>query len=480
MLLGTGATTIYRICYNQLALANAIHVTMVAINESYGDNTTCVKLEEAILNTALEENMRALFDGLVNHLEDSSLRFDDGTDGVASFERFNEHIQRLVSEYPILARVVVTRGIMSRRSLLAVACRHQNRMLSHKVIKFFIGMNPSALLWKQSPRVECSSPIYTIARNRAHCVLMPWIAEHFRWALHHPVVLDRPPSLKFVELFPNGSCDASIIQQFFGIYPQGLSQEDTDGMPLHKILTGRRECDADFFKWMAEQRPSSISHQIHWQFTSLHIACLALLSYSTDNTSEICRYLIRKCPVLVRMANKDDHLPIHILIRRCNRRIVQEVVLLLLQEYPESYDMPTHMHHSEPRRVHFVQKVKPFVDQQSELTSNMRDLKGESQNMAAVSASSKNSLFASVSEVLKSWSTTRLYLMEEKLHHVSTKIRRTCEEFEHGDGEGERREANLHQDSLEEYEHDDYESAEEDESDIEEEREGMLGRVDLT
>jgi hypothetical protein len=70
---------------------------MVAINESYGDNNTCVKLEEAILYTALKENMRALFYCLVNDLEGSSLRRFDGADGVASFERFNEHMQRLVS-----------------------------------------------------------------------------------------------------------------------------------------------------------------------------------------------------------------------------------------------------------------------------------------------------------------------------------------------------------------------------------------------
>jgi hypothetical protein len=422
-----------------LLLANAIHVTMEAINVSYFDNNIHVKLEEEILYSALEENMKALFDGLVNHLEDSSLGFD----GVVSCENFYDHTQRLVSEYPILARVVYNGGgLTKRRSLLAVACRH-NRKLSHKVIKFLIRMNPSALLWKPWRPNKSPSAIHAIAKN--HCVLMPWIAEHYRWALHHPVVLHRPPSLKFVRLFSNGFCDASIIQQFFEIYPQGLGQEDTHGLPLHKILTGRQECDADFFKWMAEQRPSSISHKIHWHFTSLHMACLALLSYSTDNTSEICRYLIRKCPKLVRMANKNDHLPIHILIRRCNRRIVQEVVMLLLQEYPESYDMPTHMHQSEPRRVHFVQKVKPFVDQQSELTSNisnMRDLKGAAQNMAAVSASSKNSLFANVSEILKSWTTTRLDLLEEELHHVSTKIRRTCEEFEHGDGE----EVNLPED----------------------------------
>lgn len=422
-------------------------------------------LEEAILNTALEENMRALFDGLMKHLEDSSLCFDDGAHGMESLERFNEHIQRLVSDYPVLARVVVTRG-MSRRSLLAVACTNKNRVLSHKVIKFLIGMNPSALLWKQANKIDCSRPIYTIARSQAHCVLMPWIAEHFCWTLGHPVVLDRPPALKFVDLFPNGSCEASIMKSFFETYPEGLWQEDPDGMPLHKLLSGRRECDADFFEWVAEKRPASLLHRIRGRFTSLHLACLALLTHSTDNSSEICGYLIRKCPVLVRMANKDGYLPIHYMMRACNRRTVQEIVLQLLQEFPFSYDMPTPIHQSEPRRVPFIQKVKPFVGQQSALVSSIRDLRMASQTMADSSASSMTCLFSSVCEVFQSWATSRLSMMEDKLAVVTAQIRRICEEFEHADGEDEQQEMNLPQ-GPPEHGLENYDSLiEEDESDI--------------
>ena len=155
----------------------------------------------------------------------------------------NEHIQREVTAKPIFASIIQDEEL----SLLSVACSHLGgTIFLLPAIKCLIRANPSALLWETGNRTgitHVSSQIYMIARHSFHCVLMPWIAEKYRWVLDHGICLEDPPVFYLLELYVSSNCNAETIRQFFEAYPRGIRQENHRGCnPLHIIPTHGRRC----------------------------------------------------------------------------------------------------------------------------------------------------------------------------------------------------------------------------------------------
>ena len=254
----------------------------------------------------------------------------------------NEHIQREVTAKPILARIMKGQHTREELSLLSVACSNLGGNSFLLAIKCLIRANPSALLWETGnhTRITLFSPqIYMIVRHSFHCVLMPWIAEKYRWVLDHEICLEDPPVFYLLELYVSSNCNAGTIRQFFEAYPRGITQKNHRGCnPLHIIPTRGRGCNRDLFQWVAQQCPSNMSDADRDGETPLHYACW-MLAGNHFQSGEICRYLIEHCPESVRISGDQRRLPIRILLDRCQHQFVKEVVVCLLRAYPESYDV---------------------------------------------------------------------------------------------------------------------------------------------
>lgn len=287
----------------------------------------------------LEDELRDQFNDLLEAMEGITT-FDPNREEGA-YEALNQRIYQAVTEKPILARIVSNRG----GYLLKSACINLNLDTSHDVIKCLIQAYPSALLVGHSDGYTIHMPIYMIAGHPEHCVLMSWIASNFTWVLDHEQCVQ--VVFWFLRTYSQRqrtSCTSTTIKDFFEAYPQAFTLQDPNGdNVLHKILLrlhddNRIECDADLFKWMAEQCPSSTLLETNFNgCTPLHYACNSLARHKGNDSSEICKYLIQKCPGSVKLANRLDYLPIHCLQINCEYRLVREVVICLLREYPESY-----------------------------------------------------------------------------------------------------------------------------------------------
>jgi hypothetical protein len=231
--------------------------------------------------------------------------------------------------------------------------------------------------------------------------------------------------------------DDDFVRQFFEHYPQGLKQEDEilmDGLPLHKILFGHNECNTELIRWMAEQYPDSMVHKTIRGGTPLSRACTALDDANSTNMAEICKFLIRRCTQSVRIAtDRSGLLPVHLLGWKCHSREVQEIALLLLREYPESYTM---ISVSETWRlvainsVPFFQRVKPILDQEIELKVYMGLIKDVPQNLNDAVLCSNNPLLTHLPNIFKSWAAEHLKVMETKMELISTQIEEIRNEFE--------------------------------------------------
>ncbi|KAL3929092.1 MAG: hypothetical protein SGBAC_012364 [Bacillariaceae sp.] len=428
---------------NHIVLAN-LFSTIPTPADRNDDNETRERLESPILNTKLEENMRLLFDGLVNHIQDSprqfrdkgtsrsSIRENDDMDAVELYEKFNDHIHRLVSQYPVLARVVMIQGVFSRKSLLSVACQNLQQQHSYPAIQFLIEKNPSALLWKQNNAVRASSPICTIARTQSLCGLMPWIAESYTWILDHPICIQSPPALLMMDLCTLGNCQESVAKEFFTTYPQGLVQDDAsskDGLPLHRLLNGRGLFDMELFRWMADQNPDSLSYQDKQSKNILHHACENASEgrFSCAEVLYVCQYLIQMHPQLSRNLDREGNLPIHALVNECENRIILDMALLLLSTYPESYDIPTQrLPPVAPKDIKLLQSLHPLVSEQMELTNIIALLKTGSDGIkVAVQVNcthEETSLLPAVASVFRCWARLQNQILDVKLQAITSEI----------------------------------------------------------
>ena len=173
-----------------------------------------------------------------------------------------------------------------------------------------------------------------------------------------------------------------MVRHFYEIFPLGLLQLQQEnswssGFPLQRIMLGREECDADLFIWMAQKAPKAVAHRDGLGINVLHSACMSLsssvdpdaiaptTSQYTENNARICRFLVSDFPQLVRAKGKRGlGLPIHYLARRCNRKLVQEILLLLLKEFPESIEVKAAGFLPKLSDIPFIQEVAPLVKQE--------------------------------------------------------------------------------------------------------------------
>jgi hypothetical protein len=359
-----------------------------------------------------------------------------------------ERIQRSVAEHPILActcTVSYDRPVTGW-SLLAVISRKTfsgssvNRDVGLATMKTLINLNPHALIWGLSKRHGSANPLWNLVRNSGHSVLLPWIAEHHPWVFDHPKVRKHPPHFELVERYTHGRrgqaiLSSSVVRSFYEWYPQGLEHiEEWSGQaPLHFCVDEEsNQCDAELFEWMARKYPAAMSLRDKCGMTPLQHACAALASDPRETTTydtkymetmaRICRFLIWEYPHAVRMQSKPHDnilgLPIHFLTDRCNRPLVQDIVIRLLKEYPQAVeaatvDRPPADILPKLGNVPFIQLVHPLLQQQADLEDERVWLHKACADFAVstdslVSSSCTCAVYQQVSEVFLSWARNRL------------------------------------------------------------------------
>jgi hypothetical protein len=329
-----------------------------------------------------------------------------------------ERVQRDVSEYPILAKTV-SKNMLGWSLLTTVCEKTYSRDVGHTAIKYLITRNPHALIWRWVDNYEHSSPLKTIAQNYCHCVLLPWIAQHYAWVFDHPTMLERPPHFELVRNYAQGECPASVVRSFYEWYPKGLQQTDQYGRsPLHLCFDGWDECDAELFEWMAKQHTEAISSRDNFGMTILHTACgvissvregVAASSLCTENMARICRFLVSENPQAVRLkAEGGFGLPVHYLARRCNRPIVQDLVILLLNHYPQAVNIMAAPYLPKLATVPFIQQVLPLVQQEIHIQEERIWLSQACTNLGIYTESVGTALLGRMNEVFSSWAKDRL------------------------------------------------------------------------
>ena len=248
-----------------------------------------------------------------------------------------------------------------------------------------------------------------------------------------------PPTFAFIDQYRNDpDVGEEVVRQYFEAYPRAFEHEDElmEEPLMNRIVVGHEECDGDLFKWMIEQCPANISKQDPRGCTILHSACIGLRGKPTENMAEICRFLIRKAPALVRRPDNNQTLPIHKIADKCKHRAVQAVVLLLLKEYPESYDMQSKLSfRSVPKSFPFIESVNSYLQEENKLESSIHLVKEVPSNLAKAVSCSKDSIVVSVSEVVSVWANSRLHDMRGRLDVVADEIERIRKEFEEQDEE---------------------------------------------
>jgi len=403
-----------------------IPVATHIVKSSTGKMTDPLSLDE------VDDELREQFCHLMEAMED--IVAVDPDRGEGAYDALNQRIQQTVTDKPILARIV--NG--SNQSLLSSAMSCLNLDTSHQAIKLLIESNPSALL-VPFDGYTMDQPIYMISRHPEHCVLLPWIASNYAWVLDHercpPVVLGL---LDMYAQRHRTRCTATILKTFLEAYPQAFTLQNPNGdNVLHKILRlhydYRIECEVNLFKWMAERCPSSTLLRTNSnRCTLLHLACNLLSKKKGNDSSEICKYLIQKCPGSVRMVNSEEVLPIHYLQLASGYRFVREVVVCLLKEYPESYDVPAPVGASVNQRAPsffpFIQSIKPYFDEEKELKETAASLKESSSSLTKAVTCTKDDLMRSASTVYDSWAISFINSTEDKLQLISTQLQDLCDE----------------------------------------------------
>ena len=392
------------------------------------------------------------------------IRFQPSNDPPsAEYDDISQRIQSNINENPIFVHTV-SETHLGCSLLQAMSTRLTDTELACPVIKFTIEKNPTALLWKGDiePATPPISPLYTIASE--HCTLMPWIATHFPHVLEHPEILKFPPQCLLLGAYRGGRCNASIVRQFFEKFPQGLSQHvtpkqlfeqsfeagsehwapETQGslLPLNRVIFESERCDVDLFKWMASQFPEAALSKdfLSSGKTPLHVACESLGRDATSEEistetkrrmKEIALFLIINHPRSIRIMDNMNRLPVHFLVKRCNRRSVQEVMDPLLREYPESMNVPSN-HFPTPKSIPFVQQIGSLHDLERKLEEEVQSLKTMSDTLLHAASCSKSELWTSFPTVFETWAIMRR--SQECQHRINkelpNEIRRICNLYE--------------------------------------------------
>ncbi|CAJ1964373.1 unnamed protein product [Cylindrotheca closterium] len=403
-------------------------------------STTTNALESVtpVPHTELDDATGAIFQGLIEAAYEIPWYANTEAEVKGACEDLNQRIIRAVTENPILARVIDTN--LLDWSLLLLACEKLHREWSHPAIKFLIEKNPAALVWRRSDMDHGgAAPIHVIAKNSIHCELMGWIAETYPWVLDHRHCRRYPPTFDLLEQYSGSGCPASSVRRFLQAYPNALSQKNMYGdKPLGAVVGGYNECDAELFKWMAEQDPKAMKRRSRMgNISVLERVCFGMNEFAHygNDSIEIIKYLIKECPKLVRQRG-GRALPIHALVEKCNRRVVQDATILLLKAYPESYDIPGRFHKA-PNTSQFVKRILPLIDRERELKEFMSMLTDVSTHFPKAISVNNSTLLHGVSNVLAAWSTDRRKRVELELQGLPAQMEAVQKEFEGPDVESD-------------------------------------------
>ncbi|GAX10705.1 hypothetical protein FisN_14Lh222 [Fistulifera solaris] len=397
------------------------------------------ELVKPVSDTDLSPELRNKFHALLKEVFDFKMIIQGGEEeeSVESLEmaadRLHHSIQEEVSAHPILARTIVKTDAQSLLKTLI------DETLGEccKTIQLVIETNPHALLWSNGDpyTYHQGAPIYMIAEDTWHSVLLPWIVERFPWIFQSEMSQKVPPHLKMVHGIFNDMCTLENVEarkEFYELYPQGLGEKDEAnrfGYPLSVTMLGWREPDAEIFIWMAERYPEAVHDILPGGCNMLHQAC-SLLTEKEDtrvpktnkccpDTAKICRHLISKYPHLIRHKDDDGFFPIHRLAHHCNRPLVQQIVVLLLKAHPVYVlEYPTLLSILFVRLVHLNILEELAIEEEiaslTHISHNLSEAaimpsKHDSSSSAAAAHSAiESSLFGSLSEVYRSWANLRV------------------------------------------------------------------------
>ena len=397
---------------------------------------------EPVLESQLTPELQVQFFSLLQEIRGAFFTPLDPEAIQAAAALLHETLEQVVSANPILAQAVSNDG---QWSLLDLFCAVDNSA-SFETIKFLTKTNPHALLWCKP---NMSGPIQLIA-GIPNCDLLPWIAENYPWVFVHEASQKNPPHLHMILCYLKGGCDLKTVRKFYELYPRGLQEKHgnaRDTCPLWLSLKGPDEPEGDLFIWMAKQYPEAVSYVSTWGTTLLHQSCDSLAARKntrdfkcTRNMANICQFLISEHPDLIRQPIRGcEYLPIHALATRCNRPLVQEMVILLLKAYPECVLAEDEEEYPELSTVPFIQQVHPLIVNQLEIDQDISLLAQISQNMTTANSSAlSSSLFSSVSEVFCSWANLQVFsVLPARKNRIQDRIADICRDFEADDIESD-------------------------------------------
>ncbi len=297
-----------------------------------------------LVSWKMKQRFRALFFAAYHFL-------DGGEHWTEAAAILHQRVVSEVSSHPILARTI--HGEMNGWSLLQVFCEKTSGFC-RETIQFLIDTNPHMILWRHWRSTMLTGrvlSIHMIAENMQYCKMMPWIAEHYPWVFEHSYCQKRPPHFEMLRNHVHGECDVETARRFYELYPQGLREKERfmsfGCYPLFVCFKGGFEPDAEIFIWIAQQYPEAVYHQPVNGYNLLYDVCFALaaedreetedIPYTcTPNMAKICRFLIcEHADLLHQIADDNGNLPIHMLTRRCNRPLVQEMILVMVKACPK-------------------------------------------------------------------------------------------------------------------------------------------------
>ncbi|GAX22011.1 hypothetical protein FisN_6Hh258 [Fistulifera solaris] len=444
-------------------------------------SSECSDLSKPITDDKLPSELGRKFYRLFQEAYDLFRRHRDEASVKDAAALLQEHFKEEVTAHPLLASAVSNDCL--QWSLLEVVCKKTYGTCAD-TMQLLIETNPHALLWAR-PDIDGFiefATIHMLPRD-GYGELFPWIVEHYPWVFQHELCQELRPHVELLNAYGNNRCDLQTVRKFYELYPQGLREIDrSDPMvpkyPLHAIVRGWEEPDADLFIWMAEQYTEAVYHESIPGRTVLHDVCFAMGQKenefenvnikSTPNMAKICRYLISQHPRLIRkQVHGEGSLPIHHLANACNRPLVQEMVILLLKAYPACIAVQAYRWDPFLPQVPFIQQVLPHILNESIIDREILRLKQMSRNMrkaAAFSqtrlnssngsstAASNSSLFASVAVVFCSWANLRVSdILPARKQRLQDRMAEICRSMEGEDVPDE------------EYEEDDWDEDESDE-----------------
>ena len=347
---------------------------------------------------------------------------------------FLERVRLKVTSNPILARIVENHISLLDFTLMIT---DENYVLDDEVyvptIKCLIDANPSALLW----RMHYELPIHLIASQSSLYSLMPWIAVNHQWILDHESIIEDPPVFELIKLFQSTMKQsrsstattairglAETIRRFFEAYPHSLTQKNSKGLsPLHSIVGSR---NVNLIKRMIELCPSSMMSKTNNGLTPLHIACACLTKVLANDSKEICKLLISKCPESVRCANVWEKYPIHYLLKYYQHQPVREVIVCLLRSYPESYNISSG-EEGEPSSILFIQHVNFLLVEERALQDNIAQLQMIPGAFDDAVECTRDDLMKSTSTVFNAWAKSSIQAMESKIERNSFLLQLACD-----------------------------------------------------